>query len=231
MRSARIAVLDVGSVKRRALGWAIMDLDQSGSAVPAAVEQSAGCDLGEFANALRGSVLGGRDVALGFECPTFVPVPREASTINSPRSGEPRDRGFAAGAGAASLVTGLVETTWVLRALADLNVRATVDPNRWLDGGSVLLWEPFVSKLGKSGADSRMLPPGWPAESAGLHTRDAATAAVAFAGRDGLAAGSSHIGACGHPFFNTLVAAGLRAGVTIDVSELEKPCFVVKARD
>jgi len=93
----------------------------------------------------------GRPVALGFECPLFVPVPEEAETLGAARSGE-GNRAWSAGAGAGALATGLVQAAWVLAAIRD----SCPQSDLYLEwkpfaraGDGLLVWEAFVSAAAK----------------------------------------------------------------------------------
>jgi len=52
-------------------------------------------------------------VALGFECPLFVPLAASEMQLTSARPGE-GSRAWSAGAGCGALATGLVQVVWVL---------------------------------------------------------------------------------------------------------------------
>ena len=111
----------------------------------------------------------GSRVALGFECPLFVPLPEDPAGLTSARPGE-GDRAWSAGAGAGSLATGLTETVWILdqvKRRTDDSPAVFVDWARFRAATSGLfVWEAFVTK----------------AAQAGTHHGDAELAAFSFRG-------------------------------------------------
>jgi len=107
-----VACADVGSVSSGKFGWTIQD----GSDPPD--EPSERSSITEFADAVIERLEIGRSVALGFECPLFIPVREETDQLTSAREGE-GNRPWSAGAGSGSLVTGLAETVWVFSRIRE----------------------------------------------------------------------------------------------------------------
>jgi hypothetical protein len=98
---------DIGSVRRGNFGWARLEVVAGDSMC------TTGCEIEAFADAIAADINAGYGVALGFECPLFVPVPADPENLTLARPGE-GNRSWSAGAGAASLATGLTETVWIL---------------------------------------------------------------------------------------------------------------------
>lgn len=152
---------DVGSVKAGNFSWARGEVT---SAAPVEHDQASPQDL---ASAVAAELVNGRPVALGFECPLFVPVPEDALQLGMARQGE-GSRPWSAGAGTGALATGLVQTAWVLRA-----IRAYAPSHDlYLDwenfaraGRGLYIWEAFVTAQAKGAT----------------HYDDAAIAVAAFA--------------------------------------------------
>ena len=97
--------------------------------------------------------VGGR-VALGFECPLWVPIPDEPSQLGSKRDDE-RDRAWSAGGGAYSLTTGLAQVAWILGQIRHEvpHVEAFLDSEDFQRASSGLfLWEAFVTGVAKAGS-------------------------------------------------------------------------------
>jgi hypothetical protein len=94
---------DIGSVRRGNFGWARLVVDATDSAC------NTGFDIYSFADALAADINAGHPVAVGFECPLFVPVPDDPNDLTSARPGE-GNRAWSAGAGAGSLATGLTDS-------------------------------------------------------------------------------------------------------------------------
>ena len=98
---------DIGSIRRGNFGWARLEVVANDSRC------TTGCEIQEFVDTIAADINAGHPVALGFECPLFVPVPEDPGNLTSARPGE-GNRAWSAGAGAGSLATGLTETVWIL---------------------------------------------------------------------------------------------------------------------
>jgi len=107
-----IYAADIGSVAAGNFGWARLDAEHDS----VRVEHDRGTEIADLVEAVAHDLDSRRGVALGFECPLFVPVPAEASRLGKARPGE-RDRPWSGGPGTGALATGLVETAWVLGEL------------------------------------------------------------------------------------------------------------------
>lgn len=199
---------DIGSVAKGNFGWARLAVDDSGvSNIP-----STGLDIHDFANNLVSDFTDGHRVALGFECPLFVPVPEMPEMLTSGRAGE-NNRPWSAGAGAASLATGLTETVWVLD-----RIRRSVGPDfeahtQWqeFNKGGLFLWEAFVTAAAK-------------AES---HDGDAKLAVLEFHRKLPNPENHNAIRVVGR-VRSLIGAAILQSGWSSDLAWLEKPCLVIK---
>lgn len=150
---------DVGSIKRGNFGWARLP-DES--------EILTGGDISQLAHHVSDDLDDGRRVALGFECPLWIPIPDDPKLLLAARDGE-GSRPWSAGAGCGSLVAGLAESAWILREVVRRhpNLKVTTDLEAFRGGEhQLLLWEAFVSAHRK------------PAES--THEADALHGAEAF---------------------------------------------------
>ena len=98
---------DIGSVQRGKFGWA------SRRRIGPDPPKSGGTDIQELVTQVACDLNGGKKVALGFECPLWVPVSCDPRELTSARCGE-GNHPWSAGAGATSLATGLTETAWIL---------------------------------------------------------------------------------------------------------------------
>jgi hypothetical protein len=139
---------DVGSIGRSNFGWARRQSDS-----PERISAEGGEEaITDFADHLAEDLAAGMRVALGFECPLFVPVPDDPAALARSRVGE-GSRAWIASAGASALGCGLVESAWVLRHLRESRPDdvATTDWRAFADGHAQLfLWEAFVSGTGKA---------------------------------------------------------------------------------
>ena len=136
---------DVGSVKSGNFGWARTKVL---SGVPVEHDHSNPRDL---AGAVATELGNGHPVALGFECPLFVPVPDSPLELGSARQGE-GSRAWSAGAGTGALATGLVQTAWVLdavRALAPVCNLFFEWEHFAKSGCGLFVWEAFVTSQAK----------------------------------------------------------------------------------
>lgn len=199
---------DIGSVPNGRFGWARSDADEAG------IERHrGGAEIVEMVDAVAEDLTAGRAVALGFECPLFVPVPTQALRLGKARRGE-QDRAWSAGAGAAALATGLVEVAWILAEMRRHcpSTKAHLDWSSFADAGSGLfLWEAFVSGSAK----------------AGTHVDEAAIAVSTF--RDALPDPSAANAVGAERPLSLLGAALIWSGWTGDLNLLDAPCLVIRA--
>jgi hypothetical protein len=203
-----VCCADVGSVQRGNFGWALRDYPDPLHEVPDHAS------ISEFAAAIESRFQAGRSVALGFECPLFVPFREEPGELTRARRGE-GNRSWSAGAGSGSLATGLVETVWLLARLRESLhplPRLTVS---WSDfaqtSGGLFLWEAFITRDAKAGS----------------HHGDAGVAVESFC-RALPEPGSANV--IEEPrVFSLIGAAALRAGWDVPKSILSTPCLVVGA--
>lgn len=111
-----------------------------------------GSSLEELANAVAKDVTNGAKVALGFECPLYVPLRDDPMLLTKARTGQ-GNRSWSAGAGCGALATGHVEVTWLLeRIRTDTpgHFAAFLDWKSFeMSEGGIFLWEAFVSGKAK----------------------------------------------------------------------------------
>ena len=146
MSSLIIYCADIGSVAKGNFGWARLNCSETPTC-------TVGQDIRDFADRIADDLNSYHPVALGFECPLFIPVPDDPECLTSARDGE-GNRAWSAGAGAGSLVTGLSETVWVLthiqrKILTDAPVHFRWSPFRQSNVG-LFLWEAFVTGSSKT---------------------------------------------------------------------------------
>src|SRR5262245_58986181 len=101
--SLEIFCADIGSIARDRFGWTRKisgESDKTGLS---------GTSIIDLVDAVAEDLNAGRKVALGFECPLFVPLPRNPHLLTAVRPGE-GSRPWCAGAGSGALATGLTET-------------------------------------------------------------------------------------------------------------------------
>ncbi len=194
-----IACADVGSVSNGNFGWA--DSDGFEGNKPSGLVDRAAVALAA-----------GRPIALGFECPLFVPLPEAEDQLGKGRIGE-GSRAWSAGAGCGALATGLVQATWILSELRKQchpSCRAHLAWDGFEAAGcGLLVWEAFVSGASKGSG----------------HIADARLAIEAFAKR--LPQPETEVRA-----INPISLAGfalLRAGWPVGFEALNLPCLVIKA--
>lgn len=207
MRNVAVYCADIGSVAKRRFGWA-------GASRVGEPALESGITMDGLASAVANNLNDGRPVALGLECPLFVPITDDPSGLTCARPGEGA-RAWSAGAGAGALATGLTQTVWLLREIAG---RLTSRAPAYLDWPTfvrahqgLFLWEAFVT--GSSKADS--------------HIGDAALAVNAF-----LRAlpNPDAMNAVSCLDVHSLVGAALiRTGWSTDPQLLSRPCIVIKA--
>lgn len=202
MKNIVVVCADVGAVAKGNFGW--------------------WSSLGEFgdkpstlARHVSTTLDTGKPVALGFECPLFVPLVEDEMFLTSARSGE-GSRAWSAGAGCGALATGMVQTVWVLHEIRIQLARATSAYLSWQEFSAsqngLFLWEAFVT--GKAKGDS--------------HTADARRGAEAFV-RSLPDPMSYNAVTCNGGAYSLVGAALLRTGWSDDLRLLQEPCLVVRA--
>lgn len=202
-----VACADIGSVHRGNFGWALRDYPDPRQEVPA------NASISDFADALAQRLVRGQSVALGFECPLFVPVRSDPHRLTRARKGE-GNRPWSAGAGAGALATGLVEIIWILSRLrkrVDPRTIVTLSWEQFMQTpNGLFLWEAFVSKDAKT--DS--------------HHGDAGVAVEAFCRA---LPDPTQVNAIEESsVFSLIGAALLRAGWIVPMETLYVPCSVIK---
>lgn len=204
MNDLVIWAVDVGSVKKNRFGWCRKEGQN--------LELSH--DIRKLVSGVVEDLEQGKRVALGFECPLFVPITGEPELLTSARVGE-GNRAWSAGAGCGALATGLSETVWVLeRIRQDMTkpIVPTLDWQRFRDfDANLFLWEAFVT--GNAKGIHHMNDAEIAAEKFWLCLEDipGATAVTAEAP------------------FSLIGAALLRSQLTADLSVLFEPCVVLRA--
>lgn len=209
-----VACLDVGSARNT--GWAVWN---DGAA-------STGGDLETLVSRVVKPLADGRRLAIGFECPLFVPRRDDPLELTKRRAGEVGVN-WCGGPGGSVLATGIVQVGWVLEQIAT-RVPRLMGTTRWrefADGrAQVWVWEAFVT----SGADA----PANVDEMVECHTqheRDALAATLEARRRlenpDGPASDLTE------PTSSSIAAMQLiAAGLASDLCLLKEPCVVIKAR-
>jgi hypothetical protein len=90
---------DIGSVPNGRFGWAWTDSNET-----IVESHRGGMEIADLVNAVVQDLAAGRSIALGFECPLFVPVPEEPLHLGRARLGDgnclaspPEDRAASTG--------------------------------------------------------------------------------------------------------------------------------------
>lgn len=204
---------DIGSVRNGKFGWAVV----------CDTQQRCGRNIEELVDDVVQSLTAGYRVALGFECPLWVPVSDDPAGLTNGRAVD-GNRPWSAGAGTSALAAGLTETAWILREMhrrsrhgrvslpaAHLEWHEFVDAH---DG--IFLWEAFVTGEAKyAGADHDQ------------HIADALTACREFAERLPDPAADS-VTEPPHEVRSLIGAALLWSGWSEDLSLLRARCLVVR---
>jgi hypothetical protein len=204
LRNLSLFCADVGSIKNNKFGWA---------AELANGKSLAGRSIEDFSRYIADEIRKKSKVAIGFECPLFVPMRSDPKNVNGARSGE-GNRSWSDGAGTGVLATGLVEVLWVMNTLKDLlgtAPKAEFDWFKFQHSESVFLWEAFVTATAKGTG----------------HSEDAQIAITQFlkALPDPWSANAIQK----ENVLSLVGAASLRAGWSEDINVLSQQCLVIKA--
>ena len=205
---------DIGSVKKKRFGWCRSPFPKDSN------DFEVDTNISALAEGVAKDLSDGKKIALGFECPLFVPVRDDPEELTSKRQGE-ENRPWSASAGATVLVTGLTECVWIFEKIhcqvnASIPIRPTFNWKELVSGtANLFIWEAFVT--GTSKADSNS------------HCKDAETAVRTFLDKYH-EIGNEINNAVSEEKPYSLVGAGLlRSGLTTDLSLLFKPCVVIKS--
>jgi hypothetical protein len=199
-------VADVGSIKNNKFGWC--------RSTPQKRDDVCGTDILEFTEGIVNDVMKGAKVALGFECPLFVPVTEDPIGLTSARKGE-GDRSWSAGAGCGALAVGLTETAWIfdrLKRSCKQEIVPTLIWDEFFSGDcNLFIWEAFVTKQAKATS----------------HYGDAQVAASSFWSKYPNITNASSVYA-ENPF-SLVGAALLRSGITSNLDFLRQPVVVIRS--
>ncbi len=139
---------DIGSTAKGRFAWA---------STTAEGELRIDNDIKRLAAAVAQSLNQGDKVALGFECPLFVPLRGEPKELTRARSCD-GNRSWSAGAGAAVLAAGLTQVTWVLKSILTQLKTGVPYFLQWDDFQAsehgLFLWEAFVTGKSKGTSDA-----------------------------------------------------------------------------
>lgn len=203
---------DIGTTLQQPpnFGWA-----RAVNATPSSVIGSRCID--QLTSMLVSDLSAGASVALGFECPLFIPEPVESSDLSRARVGED-DRAWSSPQGGAYVTTlGLHQAAWILRQLhpsAALSHKFTVDWKLWPSKSQPLLfcWEAFVCRAAHSPTNDPV--------------QDSATAVVEFLANEANLDAANSVKAC--PCISLISAAALWSGWSHDLESLHWPTLVIK---
>ena len=213
MNSLIVYCADVGSVERGRFGWARVAAE-----TPEASRGSR--EIEELVSALVGDLRAGLPVALGFECPLYVPLPADPKRLAKARDVD-GNRPWSAGAGCGALATGLTQVAWVLSQVRNgitAEVPSFLDWGAFLESGSGLfLWEAFVTGKAKPNDD---------AAADDQHIADAIAGARYFLER--VEATAVQGGQSADEVYSLIGAALLRSGWSSDLDLLRTPCVVAR---
>lgn len=210
-----VACLDVGSPKNGNVGWAVLEKRA----------RTLGSDLEGFIDALAPHLASERSIALGFECPLYVPKRADVSLMTACRPGEV-GLNWCGGPGGSVLATGLVQVNWVLTQLARRSPHAR-GSTRWSEFFSgqcqLYVWEAYITS--RSGVEI-------PAEDLGgisSHQGDALCGALAFqqvvVREDTFPSDFKH-----EPALSLIGMNLVESGWSTDVTLMSEGCAVLKVR-
>ena len=199
-----ICCADIGSVQKGKFGWA---------SIPAVhnADYASPRSLARFVAEMLEANL---RVALGFECPLWVPIADEPLDLTRARRGE-GSRAWSAHAGAASLATGVAEVCWLLDQIRRdaPPVEALLDWEAFeRTTNALFVWEALVTADAKTGT----------------HQGDAQAAVDAF--KDALPdLRLKNAVIPTHRTRSLIGGAMLWSGWTQDLKTIAEPCIVIKA--
>lgn len=212
---AVVACLDIGSPKKGNVGWAVL----CGSS------QRTGRDLWQFIEALVAHLSEKRSVAIGFECPLYVPKRSDVDAMTDCRLGE-AGLNWCGGPGASVLATGLAQVNWVATQLVQ-RVPGVAGTTRWPEFASGLcqmfFWEAFITSLAGVVVEIDA------ADDVTPHEQDALCGALAFRNVK-VTASDFPSDLHDEPALSLIGLHLVESGLSQDVSLLSERCAVLKVR-
>jgi hypothetical protein len=217
MENLVVWAADIGSIQMEKFGWCRLAGLSS---------EKTGAKIDEFADGIACDLNDGLRIAVGFECPLFVPVSKESEDLTKARDGE-GNHPWSAGAGCGALTTGLPECVWIferIREKTTVIVQPTFNWNELCEGNANLfIWEAMIT--GSSGVKADEIEPASLEKT--VHENDARIAAFTFLEHQHDIESKNAVTA-ENPF-SLVGAALLRAGLSEKIELLKIPCIVVKA--
>lgn len=201
-------VADIGSIKQKNFGWCRAIRNQTED-----ISTCLGTDIGEFVEGIAKDLSAGDKVAVGFECPLYIPIAEYPINLTNGRKVD-GDRAWSAGAGPTVLVTGLAECVWIFLRLKELSLASITPTIDWetfrCNQANLYVWEAFVTGKAK----------------AATHDKDAEIAARTFwSAYPNIQQEYKEI----QQSYSMIGAALLRAGLSKDIELLSKACTVLKS--
>jgi hypothetical protein len=183
-----------------------------------------------MADYVAGKLAEGHPVALGFECPLWIPLTADQNNLTNGRA-EDGNRAWSANGGALVLATSLPITAWTLRrirvalierGLSHERIPVAADLTTFQENPQgLLLWEAFISGNNKA-ADYEDLP------ERQKHIADAHLGARAFIRRWRAPVAQSKVPDAPDETLSLIGMALLRSGWTHDISILHRPVEIVR---
>ena len=136
-----IYACDVGSIARNKFAWTSSTRGEAGSG-----------DIEELVEEVVGDIKANQQIAIGFECPLFIPCPEFSEDVGKARSGD-GDRAYTASVGASAAMTGLSQVAWILCAVHARcpEAEATTSWQTFIDNNvDLFIWEAFVTGKDKA---------------------------------------------------------------------------------
>ena len=178
-----------------------------------------GKDMGDLVNHVAQDLKQGSKVALGFECPLWIPVRDCPEELTRSRKGE--ENSWSAPGGLGSMATGLVQVPWLLQAIHHKapDARAFLDWNCYQQSDhGLFIWEAYVSGKKNQITD----------DTQDAHIQDATAAVAAFVKNLRSLRSSITLPPDSQP--RSLIGAALLwAGWSEDQDLLQQSCIVIKA--
>ena len=147
MKNMVVWVADIGSIKQKHFGWC-RGIGQD--------DRKHGTDIENFVDGIVNDLINEKKVAIGFECPLFVPIADKPEDLTKRREGE-NNRPWSAGAGCCSLATGLAECVWIFERIkkSKVEVKPTFSWKDFrLNESNFFIWEAFVTSQSKEDSNS-----------------------------------------------------------------------------
>jgi hypothetical protein len=142
-----VYVCDIGSIRKNNFAWVRSIQQLAGTDFESFNE---GTDIDECVTSIKNDLINGMAIAIGLECPLFIPIPLQKRELGKARDNE--TIAWSASPAACVAMTGLQQLAYILKQTSEYWIDLSVDVKQWLanpQSKTILVWEAMVSSKAK----------------------------------------------------------------------------------